>query len=362
MSANRKVILVVSALTAGALAFSVGRAVVRKARREETRSIEDIRKEQGVPVRTIPPLRTNLTAAVVLDGTVEPRERGYATAQVDERVKRILVDEGDRVAAGDEPTLLVELDDREALAARASAETAYDDARANFARAEALFKGGGISEKDRDQARVALAAAEARRVAAEKRLANCKVYAPIAGTVARRHTDPGAVTKMGEALIEIVDASSLKVEARAPEKAVPHLRAGMPCEITIGAEGNREPLRAEISALNPELDPVTRDLTVTCRLADPPEGVVPGMFARVRVRYREHKGVLAVPEEAEVQNAGHAGVYVVTADGIARFRPVEVGLRDNGWVEIVSGLRESETVIADGHRQLSDGARILVRD
>jgi len=359
---KKTIAVVVLVLVVGVLALSVARAVHRKMTRQETQSIDDVRKETGVPVMVASPFRTNMAAVIVLDGTVEPRERAFAEAGVDERVSRVYVDEGDPVSAGNSPTLLLEFDDKEAQAGLQAAQAAHTDAGAKMARAQALFQEGGISRQEFDQARVGLASARANLVAADKQLAKCRLYAPITGIVSERIAQAGTVPMKADLLMVIVDTAELKVEAKVPEKLVRHLSAGMPCSIEFGADGEHTAIAARISSINPELDPVSRELTVTCRLASPPDGIVPGMYARVRVQHREKRGVLAVPEEAEVEHGGKGGVYVVTPGGLAEFRPLQTGLRENGRVEVVSGLKTEDRIVVDGNRQISDGTKVLVME
>jgi len=341
------------------LGFSVARAVRKKKSYKPSESIEDIQKRQGVPVTVAHPLTTNMTGFIMLSGIVEPWERAFATAELQARVARILVEEGDRVEFSPVPTLMVELDNTAQAAMVDAAASANRDAQASEERARKLYDGGAIPRQELDAAVVAASSARARLVDARYEMENCAVYAPAAGIVARRYVDAGSVVKAGDKMIEIVDTSRLKVEVRIPEKKVREVRAGMTCRIEIGALGSAGLVRSSLAKVNPELDMVSRELVGVCHLDGGPEGAVPGMFARVFVESSRREGILAVPEEAVIRKGGSPCVYVVE-DGLAVLRAVTIGMRNNGLVEIPAGLTIGDRVATDGVSQLGDGTKVLV--
>ena len=81
------------------------------------------------------------------------------------------------------------------------------------------------------------------------------------------------------------------------------------------------------------------------------------MTAEVVVPLDRRQGVVAAPVDAVVNQGDETFVYVVEDDR-ARRRPVETGILDGSWVEIVSGLEAGETVIVTGQENLFDGARV----
>lgn len=342
---------------AGLLAFAVG---CGKGDAEGgARSIDDIRAEQGVPVALGSPVRTNLFSRLVLDGVVAPNERGYAMAQVDERVERVHVEEGDEVFAEQPRTLLVELDRTRLDAVLKAATTAYEDADTTLRRATELLKNGAVPQQDVDRAGVALNAAKANLIAARQDLAHTRVYAPINGFVAKRLAEPGMVTSKGQVLVEIVDVSRLRVRIEVPESRARWVRKGLGCHIRFDAYPEFDGLTAEIFAVNPALDPASRKLHAQCFVEKPAVRLLPGMHARVTVVKETRENVLAIPAVAVVASNGDRGVYVVGPDRTARFQPLTLGLTSDGWVEVRAGLEQDTVrIVVDGHKQLSDGARV----
>lgn len=340
------------------LGFSVARAIGKKKNYKPPESIEDIQKREGVPVTVEHPVVTNLVGFVALDGSVEPWERSFATAELQARVARILVEEGDRVTAAP-PTLLVELDNTARAANVEAAAATYLDAQVSEERAKRLYESGAIPRQEMDTAAVLASSARARLVDARYALENCRVYAPAAGIVARRYVDAGTVVKAGDKMIEIVDTTRLKIEVRIPEKSVQDVRAGMPCRVEIGALGPDGRIATALAKVNPELDPGSRELLAVCHLNGGPEGAVPGMFARVFVESSRREGVLVVPEESVVHKGGTTGVFVVE-DGLAVLRTVTTGMRYNGVVEVTAGLTPRDRVVTDGVSRLKEGTRVLL--
>lgn len=323
-------------------------------------SVEQIQAERGIPVVTANPMRTNLTVWVRFDGVVAPNETATVMCQVGERVVRINVEEGDHVEGGENPTLLVELDDRFAKATADAADTAYRDAVHNLDRARALLVEGGISTQAYDQVALMVEHALVAKVNAGRDLANCRIFSPVSGYVARRMVDPGHVTAVGQLLMKIVDISSLKIEIDVPEKRVLHIRKGAHCLVFVDARSGSAPISSEIEAVNPALDPVSRQLKATCRIAGPSaEGIVPGMYARVELEADRSENAMVIPEHTVVETGAGRGVYAVV-EGRAVFRQVGVGLSYGDLVEITDGLADGDRVIVTGQKAVTDGAKVVV--
>jgi len=82
------------------------------------------------------------------------------------------------------------------------------------------------------------------------------------------------------------------------------------------------------------------------------------MFARVRLAYEQHEGVMLIPSSAVISEDERAVIYVIE-DGVAQRREIQTGLSDAGLTEVVGGLSASETVVATGAGALRDGAQVI---
>src|SRR5690606_33674024 len=112
--------------------------------------------------------------------------------------------------------------------------------------------------------------------------------------------------------------------------------------------------------VSPSVDDRTRDFLVKARLDNPDALLKPGTFATAVLTVRKREAALVVPEEALIATREGYMVFLVGDDGTAVRRPVEIGLRNPGVVQITSGLAAGDRVIRSGHMRVADGSPIEV--
>ncbi|PWS35706.1 efflux RND transporter periplasmic adaptor subunit [Falsiroseomonas bella] len=306
-----------------------------------------------------------LARSVVGDGSVVAWQELVIGAEAGGlRVAEVPVQEGDTVAEGQ---LLVRLDDDLLRAARDQAEAAVAEAEATLrlarqelARAAELARTSIATRQtvEQRQATVAqaearLAAATARREEAVARLDQARILAPAPGIVSRRSVLPGNVTVAGQEMIRLIRDGRLELDARVPELELGAIRPGQPVEVRHGERS----VPAEVRAVAPTVAPETRLGTVHVALP-PDSGLRPGMFARAEIRPEAATG-LAVPQAALLFREGRPAVMVLQGEHV-ELRPVTTGHRQDGLVEVTSGLAAGERVVVAGAGFLSDGDRVRV--
>ncbi|HET8798820.1 MAG TPA: efflux RND transporter periplasmic adaptor subunit, partial [Thermoanaerobaculia bacterium] len=228
------------------------------------------RETVSAPTEIVQP--APLAATRTIAGTVRSANVSPLAAKVMGNVVRVHVAEGDRVKAGQ---LLVEIDARESVAQANAASSSIAAAEANSALAEATFRRfdalrarGSVSAQEfdnvkaqRDAAQAELARARAMSAQASAFLDYASVRAPMDGVVAQRFVDPGAQAAPGMPLLTIEDTRSYRIEALVPEDVI--ARAGDTVRIEIGGES----IEAQITRVQPGVDPVTRSSLVQIALA-----------------------------------------------------------------------------------------------
>lgn len=337
--------------------------------------------------------------------TVRPRETAALSAETTARVVSVAVKVGDAVRAGQPlvtldaavPTAALETSRAEiaavkhaaaaaqrrveaAEAALRGAQAEYELAQTLYARQEKLFQTGDVPRQSVDVAEGRLKAAEAARAAAERRLeaeradlaqtvaridvaerarreaetrvGQTRLVAPFAGRVAERLADPGALAAPGVPL--------LVVESDGPLRAVAEVEAERAARLSVG-----QTLRVELPdqqfvtgvlvEQSPAANPTTRTVNVKVELpAAAP--VRSGMFVRVAVP-RDTVEVVTAPQAAVTEQGGLQSVFILGADGVVRRRIVTLGERFGDRIEVLTGLREGETIVF-GAPELRDGARL----
>jgi RND family efflux transporter MFP subunit len=354
-----------------AAALSVGLAATA-ACGSRTEAEAPLAVDQKVPVRTAAVETRDLTETLALTGTLDPRAHVRVVAEVSARLLRVFHNEGDRVREG---TLLAVLDDTDFRLARDRAKAALDLADANRSHAKAeeeraanLLKTGGITDKDRLAAQVAVQVAEAsfaqaraELAIAEQQLARTQVKAPVSGRVSNRAADAGAMLAVGTPIFEIVDDGVFEFRASVPSADLAKVRAGEMVTVTVDALPDFM-TKGTVDRVVPFVDARSRSFEVVVRVPGHKE-LVSGLFARAEVRVREVPGSLVVPPSALVRDGAdpaRAQAFVVV-NGKAERRDVRVGVERPDAVQVTDGLQNGELVVVDPPASLGPGTPVDVQ-
>lgn len=331
---------------------------------------------KGLPLVTL--AASPLPGTEVFVGTVESRDRGVLSARVAGRVSRIAIHEGDRVKKGDLLLLLAdnEAADRLQEARAALAETrgrlASAQARLNLAqktykRYERLFANEAVTPQEMDQvvaqlevarqgrvsAEAAVRRAEGARNAAQVTSSYTRVLAPYDARVVAKAVEEGSTVLPGSPLLTLDRQGPWRVRAEVPESFSGKIAEGDVFGVAIPALGRT--LSGNVSEVVPSADPRSRTFQVKVNLGSEP-GLSAGLFARISASFGKREALL-IPAAALVTRGQLTGVYVVT-DGILHYRLVKTGRRVGDRVEILSGLRAGETIVAADALRARNGARV----
>lgn len=291
---------------------------------------------------------TVITAELEAAGIAEPMQRAVLSTKLMGTVTEVLVREGDRVAAGQ---VLVRLDAREIEAKRgqvtagvAGAEAMYQDARTQAERIRGLYADSAATRAQLDAVEAGLARAEAglaqARAAARELEAvggYAAVRAPFAGVVTHRFVDPGAFAAPGAPLVEVQDASRLRLTATAAPDAVRGLRRG--ATIAARIEGERVPATVE-GAVPAGAGAV---YTVNALVENRAGRWLPGTAASLMVPLGERRAIV-VPAGAIVREGDLTGVRVKVGEA-SDLRWVRLGRELGDRVEVLSGLAAGDQVM-----------------
>ncbi|GAB4471709.1 MAG: efflux RND transporter periplasmic adaptor subunit [Elainellaceae cyanobacterium] len=354
----------------------------------------------------------SLQEAPTYTGTTQPVRQASLRSQAEGRLLDLTVDVGDSVREGE---VVGRLDsrllsaavsqDRAELAALesqvAQAQAEVSDARAQAAQAEVelqqarldsdrlqkLAAEGAISQQQADQAKTAALSAEQvfrsaqerirtreqavvaaqRRVQAQQatvaetreRQSYSLLAAPFSGVVLERLTEPGNLVQPGSEIVKVGDFSALKVAVQVSELELGQLRLGQSVEVRLDAFPD-ETFAGRVSRISPAADPSSR--LVPVEVVIPNSGssrLGSGLLARVQFQTGP-AGSVVIPEAAlEAGGPGNDSVlFVVEGDGDeakVAARPVQVGDRANGRIEILSGLQPGESFVLRSSRPLENG-------
>jgi cobalt-zinc-cadmium efflux system membrane fusion protein len=245
-----------------------------------------------------------------------------------------------------------------------------------LARVTGLLKSGGMAQKDVDQATsdqqtaegnfkagkdavriFGKADAEIEQVLVNRKLdSTLVVQSPISGRVVSRNAAPGFLTQPGVSPppFQIADVSTMWMIANVIETDAPAYKLGQEVEVTVPAYPDKV-FRGHVTNLGSSIDPNSHRQLVRSEIEDPEHLLRSGMFASFKIRVGAPVRSLAVPAAGLVREGDGTMTVWVTRDH-RRFtkRTVTLGIQQNGWGQIVDGLKPDDTVVTDGAVFLSN--------
>ena len=359
----------------------------------------------------------NVTTAAVVEepiqrfirvsGTLTAQEDAEVAAEVAGRVMATPVERGSRVSAND---ILVRLaaaeGEAQAIEAQAnaaqiearlgiangapfavesvpevaSARASVQLARSEFERARTLHAQQLLSQAEFDQRSAqtesaerqydmarntaaqqyqSLLAARARVMLAQKALSDTAVRAPFAGVVGERFVSAGDYVTRGTKVATVMRVDPLRVELTVPAQFVSVVAAGRAVRFEVDAYPG-ETFVGQVRFVSPSVAAATRALTLEAIVPNGDNRLKPGFFATAQIEQATMLPGLLVPVAAVRTVSGTARVFVVNGDRVEE-RVVMVGQAVGERVEVTSGVKAGERVVASGVERVVDGVRVVVR-
>ena len=306
--------------------------------------------------------RATLHRFVTAYGAVEPEPAGAGRIPADAEVAspvagvvaHIDCHEGQRLAKG---TVLFRLDSRVADVAFEKAKKALAFAEENFERQKKLLPVEGTSKKAYLEAEQQLNTARSELAAAETDLALLKIQAPLAGMVVKINIEPGEAVELNTVLATIIDLDRLVAAVNVPSREATLLKVGQSAQFDTAGT-----VPGVVVYIGSKVDDKTDTLPV--RISIPAGGGFhPGQFLSVRIICEEHANCLAVPEAAAISDSvgGESGTIVLVEGDKAVRKPVKLGLREAGLVEVAGeGLKEGLVIVTEDAYAVPGDAKIHI--
>ena len=302
-------------------------------------------------------------------GQLEAKVAPMIAAEVAGRLTVVHVDVGAHIEQGQ---LLAEIDAEDFRLARDMAQADIDRLQAlihaqqlKVKRYRALVKKKSANQSTLDDAEAQLGALRAERTSAQVRLQQAqrdigktRITSPIDGRVDDTQVSRGDYVKVGSPLMRIGNLHWLKARLPYPETLLSKLHAGLPVRLSSpSAPGVM--VETTVSEVRPSITFGSRSAQIIVNVENPGPWE-PGATVTGVVRVALHENAILLPEVSVVRRPAGTVVYVISS-GKAVQRMVTIGLRREGQVEILSGLKSGERVVADGAGFLTDGAVITVK-
>lgn len=293
-------------------------------------------------------------------GTLEPRERVDLSLNAADRVTAVYFDDGERVVEGQ---TLLSLAQREQSALVEAAEATLAEARSQLERIAPLVEDGAVSELQYDEARRDVDSAAANLRAVQSRQRDRVLVAPFNGVLGFRRVSVGSYIRPGDVVATLIDDSEMRLEFPVPSIFLTTLSVDMPIEARTDDLPGRT-FSGTVTSLDNAIDPVTRSVRVRATLPNEDRALKAGMFMLVDLAANPRRA-LAIPEEAVEPQGPLFFVYVLDSSEqglIARRQEVSLGMRSEGYIEVLSGLQAGDRIVTEGLLRVRNGIQVRVRD
>jgi membrane fusion protein, multidrug efflux system len=262
--------------------------------------------------------------------------------------------EGDHVAKG---APLFTLKDEQQQAELAQAEASLKLAHATHRRTMTLKRQDVSSEAQLERAQAELAVAQARVEVSKVGLARMTVRAPFDGLMGALWVSPGDRVTRETVLTQTDAITRLQLLFYLPEQAVAVVQPGIPVNIKVAPYPD-DRFAGEVYFVSPTLEAEGRRVLVKAWIPNPDRRLRPGLFAEIEAEIARKDDALLVPDSALVYDLEGTFVWRVDAESRAHRVPIEVGLRQEGRVEVAKGLAPGDVVVAAGIHKVKDGQKV----
>lgn len=378
--------------------------------------------EALVSVQAVHPEVGAITEHIQADAILAPVAQAAIVPKITAPVAKFYVQRGSRVRAGELLAVLenkdiaaAALDSRGvyqaaqgayATATRAqipedaqAAQAAADQARANLKLNEdivksrtALLAQGAIPQRDLDSAKAALVqaqgayaialkhlnsvrqvngkaalqqaqgqlmSAEGKYEGAEAQVNYSEIRSPIDGVITDRPLFAGETASTGTPLLTVMETSTLVAKAHIGQSQAQQLKVGDAAQVLV--PGMAAPAPAKVTLVSPALDPGSTTVEIWLGIDNRSGALKVGTPVKVSIAGRSEAHAVKIPLAAVLTaQDGSRSVMVVGADGVARRRPVTLGLVDVDEAQVLSGVTPADTVITTGAYGLDDGTKVKV--
>lgn len=348
---NRKIRnLLVTLVVVVAVAAVFGMRFKQLGQTEALASIRSVQESEGIPVETVKVTRGSLELWTTLAGTVEGTVQYPVVSNNALQIIGIDVREGDLVKKGDVIIRLASGAPSPMFHSLARSQANYQNALLNVQRLRNLYEAGAVAKSELDAAETNLKVLASDVQDAE---GSTVLTASEAGTVSRILADLGETASAGKPLVWITDTQEVKIKFSAGSNQALALATDQPAVWTAPDGSRRQGL---VSQLDLMADPKTHLLQGEALFDNSDGTLVPGLLVSFRVQTTKRDGVLLLPKGCLVIDGAQDAAWVT--NGHATLKPVQVGIKTDDDVEILTGLEEGQSVVLHGQTMLSEGIKI----
>lgn len=312
-------------------------------------------KSDAIPVGITEVKSAKLDKSFTAQGNFAPVQSLTLLSETQGQIQKVYKRKGDKVKAGD---LLLQVESNTMAADLATAETNAEKAKRDLERFENLAAGDAITQRQLEDARLAVKSTQGQLVAARQRLNKTRITAPISGEINEMYIEVGSYLNSGTKLYDIVNVDKLKLKVKVSESQVLLVENGAKVKVKADAGAGQE-YEGTVTAIGAQADPTLKfDVEIEVKnSAD--NNLRAGMYGTASFEAAEQREALLLPREAIVGSIQNPSVYVVK-DEKAYLQKVNVGTVTQDQVEILDGVKPGDKVVQSGQINLREGIKVSV--
>ena len=300
-------------------------------------------------------------------GTVRAMHGVDVTTEIAGLVQSIYFKSGDDVREGQK---LVQLNADEDKALLESLKADTELARTTYQRDKRQFGVKAISQATLDVARADLTSKQARMEEQAAVVDKKTIRAPFSGRIGIDTLDPGQFLNPGDKIVTLQSVDTVYVDFLVAQQQLARIALGQTVSVTADTYPDRR-FEGKITAINPKVDPQTRNVQVEATLPNPDHTLLPGMFTSVKVEAGQVRHHVTLPETAVTYNPYGATVYLVKSasqgaqgksERTAEQTFVTTGATRGDQVAILKGVEAGDMVVTSGQLKLKNGSRVTINN
>lgn len=306
----------------------------------------------------------SISKEVTYSGSIKGANEVTLYPKAAARVVSIHLREGDRVSKGQTIISLDTTDYQTGAAAAeatlAAAEANYQNVKSNVDRTRALFEQGGVSSQQMEQAELGLiqadTAVQQAQVAmdnAQNMLNNCQITSPINGVVGLIQITEGNMASPQAPVAVVSSTGKMAVKINVSETDIGYVSANSEVRVKVSSIPGQE-FPGRVTSIATVVSPLTKGFPVEITLDNPDNLLKSGMVAEIRLSTQQKDGVLTISRGAVVEKGARRVVFTVDEEAVVHETEIEVGLENNDFVEVISGLSPGDQVVVKGQTLLND--------
>jgi len=308
----------------------------------------------GLNVDGIVVKATDFNSDLEITGTLEANESVELHSEVSGLVTSINFKEGSNVSKG---SLLVKINDRDIQAQLQEALTRQKLSATNENRSKQLLAKGAISQEEYDTSLADLQSLESQTQLIRAQLAKTAILAPFSGKIGLRSVSVGGYITPATVIANLASIDPLKISFSVPEKYIGQITTGS--EITFTTDGFSKSFTGKVYAIEPGVNVQTRTLQIRALVPNANNELLPGSFAKVKLKLNTLKNAILIPNEAIIPVLNGKTVFV-SKGGKAQQVKIETGTRTAEHIVVTSGLNVGDTVLTTGAMALKPDVPVKV--